>query len=165
MKLTRPKSSWEIRAEQAEASLSVLKAENGRLLAQKVNTALRLSKLLGVTADEDGASFEEVIGARTKELSVLREQVEWKPIETAPKDRPVLLLCGERQYVAKWREGWDTWGVSVRESDGRESSFHDVGRRVMFETHVVDPGPSHWMDLPASSTLQPNPSDQERGKS
>lgn len=75
---------------------------------------------------------------------------EWQDIVTAPKDGTrILVACQDRQYVVAWMtRPWNTWGVSVRDADGRESAFHDVGRLVPFDAVVVREGPTHWMPLP-----------------
>lgn len=73
---------------------------------------------------------------------------DWLPIATAPHDRDVLVKCGDRVYVARWREPFKTWGVSTLEANGSESSFADI-REIEVCGVIVRHGPSHWMDRPA----------------
>lgn len=63
----------------------------------------------------------------------------WQPIETAPKDRAILLTDGVRQVVG-------TFMTSVTDGDtawvyARENRWDGLSFAI--------PEPTHWMDLPA----------------
>jgi hypothetical protein len=58
---------------------------------------------------------------------------EWKPIETAPKDRYILATVGsdpENQFIVKWRNG--NW--QIKQLPGRD--------------HIVNLLATHWAPLP-----------------
>jgi len=56
----------------------------------------------------------------------------WQPIETAPKDRPILLFCGRLPLVSRWVVPWHGTG-----------EWEGLGQEGM----AITP-PSHWMPLP-----------------
>jgi hypothetical protein len=65
---------------------------------------------------------------------------EWQPIETAPRDRLLLLACADWPFIRArdkpipvkvggwWSEGWNVFGASWK--------------------------PTHWMPLPDTSALE-----------
>ena len=71
----------------------------------------------------------------------------WKTIDSAPKDRDILIYREGRFYVARWRNVYETWGVSVERVPGEETPFHDVGT-IGFLSAVAAHGPTHWTELP-----------------
>ena len=60
----------------------------------------------------------------------------WKPIETAPKDKRLLVWSGQEMYCAHWAQNWQTgdeaWIVAA---------WGDEGDQALVR-------PSHWMPLP-----------------
>ena len=70
----------------------------------------------------------------------------WQPISTAPKDIDILVYREGRQYVARWRPGYETWGVSVDRIPGEPGPFTEIGD-IGFEGHFAARGPTHWMHL------------------
>ena len=77
----------------------------------------------------------------------------WQPIETAPKDKPILVCvkinCRWTLRVASWqgdfyvgrwciRVGWD-------QDDTRKPSCRQCNERTL---HTLSPQPTHWMPLP-----------------
>lgn len=68
---------------------------------------------------------------------------EWQPIETAPKDRPVLvhpgLWAGRTCSIATWND--DKYAKKPRPFWGRDD---DMGRI----TYSRNAPPTHWMPLP-----------------
>lgn len=71
------------------------------------------------------------------EITRLRSLTDWQPIETAPKDKDILLFVGEtgEQFVA-------FWGVSLEDGDGQW-----IFARAKDLSFVVR-NPTHWMPLP-----------------
>lgn len=69
------------------------------------------------------------------------ENMEWQPIETAPKDADVLLYCPERGVVrGAWRD--DKYSTKPRPywTNDRESLWGKTWTRA--------DQPTHWMPLP-----------------
>lgn len=69
--------------------------------------------------------------------------MEWKPIETAPKDGTVILLYGSEGFtLAKWSHLWNySFWVAI---SGNEKCF------TYDECYVEISDPTHWMPLPDS---------------
>jgi hypothetical protein len=61
--------------------------------------------------------------------------MEWQPIETAPKDRPILIWDGENMISAEWglRANEWTWQLVEGEIQGDSALWT---------------APTHWMPLP-----------------
>ena len=60
---------------------------------------------------------------------------DWKPIETAPEDRPLLLWTGSNQYVGTWAQNPFTGDVSFI------VCTLESGDQVLIK-------PTHWQPLP-----------------
>lgn len=60
----------------------------------------------------------------------------WQPIDTAPKDKSILLHIDGSIIEGEWREDLKKWKVIVLEVHGCGCCSSD------------DPPPSHWMPLP-----------------
>lgn len=80
---------------------------------------------------------------------MLNDQNQWMPIETSPKDGSAILVWSRGEaYVAKWRPGYEEWGVCVQPLDESASrTFVRIGPYV-WEGRELAAGPSHWMPLP-----------------
>lgn len=69
----------------------------------------------------------------------------WHPIETAPKDRPIIIRCsGDRMAIARWEDFpmvGDGWFVRVPCMGG-------WGTGTDTFIHWEDDQPTHWMVLP-----------------
>ena len=73
---------------------------------------------------------------------------EWQPIETAPKDEPVLLLCGAWIAVGRFmlygfRDG-GFWTLPFIDDDGRVEEACDNS----WDHGIISLKPTHWMPLP-----------------
>lgn len=70
---------------------------------------------------------------------------EWRPIETAPRDRSVLLWCpaDQRQRVGEWSKSVDTGDEAWR--------FATFWLDETF--HVLLCNPTHWRPLPTPPDL------------
>ena len=72
----------------------------------------------------------------------LREDAEryrWQPIETAPKDEPILVMTGETMHVVRWiniHADFDYWAVD----DNKHVPFTLRGK-----------APSYWLPLPETT--------------
>ena len=68
--------------------------------------------------------------------------MEWKPIETAPKDgQEILIFCGypwEKVEKASWYSPWGNWQIGSIPIDPIRDEHHGIGSAV----------PTHWMPLP-----------------
>lgn len=62
----------------------------------------------------------------------------WQPIETAPKDRPILVARGEYMAVVEWED----YAVELCDGVGWRD-MGDMGWGGMIGVH-----PTHWMPLP-----------------
>ncbi len=77
----------------------------------------------------------------TEAAACIREMVEWRPIETAPRDR-TLILCfypdryGQNQLSLRY------WAVGDWPSSGRTEGWSDQYRQLR-KTE-----PTHWLPLP-----------------
>ena len=63
-------------------------------------------------------------------------RIEWQPIETAPKDEPILVMTGETMHVVRWiniHGDFDYWAVD----DNKHGPFTLRGK-----------APTHWLPLP-----------------
>ena len=73
------------------------------------------------------------------------EPLTWQPIETAPKDRPILLLVNGEVLPGLWHE---TPFREIRDSDGFYVGQHDA--QAFWCAYVMgECEPTHWMPLPA----------------
>lgn len=76
------------------------------------------------------------------ELRDLAERILWRPMETAPKDRFILLYCAEdnSRWLAKW-QGLRWHGV---DDDGLTREGHSLGDPEVVTGWAV----MAWMPLP-----------------
>lgn len=109
-----------------------------------------------VRLSDDLAALE----AQAKEIEALRAALEWQPIETAPKDRDVLLARvvvedGEvRSHVSQGR--WIDGEEDQSDQPGHDAGFVDCdygcffpGRSFGQEKYRFEAKqPTHWMPLP-----------------
>jgi hypothetical protein len=81
----------------------------------------------------DTAMGKDLGALARKVLDESKQEEDWQPIETAPKDgRHVLLYC---EYYGIGRCAWESWRNVWRSDDPN----HGIGF----------PQPTHWMPLPA----------------
>ena len=69
---------------------------------------------------------------------------EWKPIDTAPKDRMVLVNDTAERTVAPWAVAY--W------MDAGMWAGWAYAEEIMADTEPLGPMPTHWFDIPP---LQP----------
>lgn len=76
-------------------------------------------------------------------------EMEWRDISSAPRDVSILVWWRDEAYVARWYDGYNEWGVSVRPiNDNEVRTFRRIGP-VVWKNRVFEPGPTHWMPLPS----------------
>lgn len=71
--------------------------------------------------------------------------IEWQPIETAPKDRAILVWDGEHIDLVAWEiinidRTIGTWSVQARGTNAEWGEYGDPEPRVE--------SPTHWISLP-----------------
>lgn len=78
--------------------------------------------------------------------------MDWRPIETAPKDGASLLLFREGEMmVGRWYSGYNEWGVSPPVHENQVRTWASIGPKEFW------PGPTHWMPLPEPPHAPPDP--------
>jgi len=83
---------------------------------------------------------QDIIFAALAERRRLAALLEWKPIETAPKDRDILLLCPSRGVV---RGSWNN------DCHKKPRPYWTNDReRIFGVTETRADQPTHWMPLP-----------------
>jgi len=75
--------------------------------------------------------------AAAEECETLKQQMQWQPIETAPKDGRDVFIWNDGPYIARWTN-----------PDGMFGWWDDSGE-VGLQHH-----PTHWMPLPAPPAVQ-----------
>ncbi len=95
--------------------------------------------------------MEGELDAANAEIARLRAECEWRPIETAPKGRK--LIVGYRNCMGNWRTVMACYyPPDTLDSEDTKSEFADEGWYEESETHEkimrTDEEPSHWMPLP-----------------
>lgn len=93
---------------------------------------------LGMRGEEHEDTFSDIqalVGRLVAEIERLKEQVRWRPIESAPKDGTYILICWVscRPEVGRWAE-----------HEGREGWICDSDECVPANQHDC----THWMPLP-----------------
>jgi hypothetical protein len=73
---------------------------------------------------------------------------QWKPIDTAPENEPILVWCPEAH------RGLDSAEVVVlyRDEQTGELDFWTNGGANAGSDFQIEPSPTHWMPLPAPPT-------------
>lgn len=99
----------------------VAKIESGKITEETIAAFLEAGRLLGLHQARSNAATE-----LRAAIALMRGQ-SWQPIETAPKDRRILLFQG-----GVWKGGWDEC----------ERKWMGAGAGVF----IVQP--THWMELP-----------------
>jgi hypothetical protein len=76
----------------------------------------------------------------------------WQPIETAPKDGPVILLGGTTAMFGVWfDEHWVFWEGCASDVFYKETiASDDIAASLNYWCSGY--GPTHWMPLPAAPT-------------
>ena len=67
----------------------------------------------------------------------MSENNEWKPIETAPKDRRILLWSWAEMYVGHWAQHFETGAEAYIIAE-----WGDEGEQLLVKA-------THWKELPA----------------
>ena len=87
----------------------------------------------------------------TEAAACIREMVEWRPIETAPRDGSAILIAPHMD-VAWWDHGAECWATNVIPLNGDRTIADDWKARpvMMFEQYAHNFGiePTHWLPLP-----------------
>jgi hypothetical protein len=71
--------------------------------------------------------------------------MEWRTIESAPKDGTRVLILAEGKAIEGWQQSW-------KDYEGNERGSWEA---ISLESHGCgccaggDPNPTHWMPLPA----------------
>lgn len=79
--------------------------------------------------------------AKDIEIQKLRAASNWQPIETAPKQRVVLLWALTDEETGNWKMATGFWMPGYRDEPGE---WEWDGRRLK----PYDVQPTHWMPLP-----------------
>jgi hypothetical protein len=77
----------------------------------------------------------------------------WQPIETAPKDGTVIMLCrGERVTMGEWIEGTDTVEMDYHGTTGEPVGYPDEDDFAFWTSYDggfnEDAPPTHWSPIP-----------------
>lgn len=87
----------------------------------------------------------------TEAAACIREMVEWRPIETAPRDGTHILIAPHMD-VALWDHGAERWITNVIPLNSDRTIADDWRARpvMMFEQYASNWGiePTHWLPLP-----------------
>ena len=74
--------------------------------------------------------------------------MEWKPIETAPKMKTVLLFAvtdiGPSGEVRNWKMASGFWHSGYVDGHDNSTPWNWEGRQVK----TYEPSPTHWMPMP-----------------
>lgn len=104
--------------------------------------AYERSLYLEAGSDADGLTLSAVAALKEAIKQHDAEPVAWQPIDTAPKDRSILIFDGEEVMEAYWFSSW--YGDKKRPGWMPANLDEEYGRYV---------DATHWMPLPA--TTQP----------
>jgi len=102
-------------------------------------------KLVGLVEGRIGQDFDGECHLTEDEArqiaACIREMVEWRPIETAPRDG-TLILCFYPDRCGQDRLSLRYWAVGDWPSSGRTEGWSDQYRQIR-KTE-----PTHWLPLP-----------------
>lgn len=82
--------------------------------------------------------LKALLSKRDERIKELESQLEWQPIETAPKDGTVI-LCNERGRVYT-----AFWGVKTP----AEYYYNQTSKTPQWLSHNFPQEPTYWMPLP-----------------
>jgi hypothetical protein len=77
----------------------------------------------------------------TAQIGLLRLALEWRPIETAPRDGSLVLFTAGYHRLLCDPSGWICIGCWLRDMHGEGSGFHHAAG-------IYKIYPTHWMPLP-----------------
>ncbi|MGX1587294.1 hypothetical protein [Brevundimonas diminuta] len=87
----------------------------------------------------------------TEAAACIREMVEWRPIDTAPRDGTHILIAPHMD-VALWDHGAERWITNIIPLNSDRTIADDWRARpvMMFEQYASNWGiePTHWLPLP-----------------
>lgn len=128
------------------------KEQSDDIVERLKNASQMLHRPLSWPSDNEVVQevLEDAIVAFAR-LRLLTPAAEWKPIETAPRDRT--LLVGYRNRLGNWRTVVGSfYAAGTLESEHTDSGFADEGWYEESQTHdeilPTDEAPTHWMPLP-----------------
>lgn len=117
-------------------------------MTDPMELATRLERRVG--ADLEGECHLNEDEAR-QIAACIREMVEWRPIETAPRDGTHILIAPHMD-VALWDHGAERWITNVIPLNSDRTIADDWRARpvMMFEQYASNWGiePTHWLPLP-----------------
>lgn len=106
---------------------------------------------LEAKADKLGCDEWRAPALLKEAAACIRELVEWRPIETAPRDGSAILIAPHMD-VAWWDHGAECWATNVIPLNGDRTIADDWKARpvMMFEQYAHNFGiePTHWLPLP-----------------
>ena len=79
--------------------------------------------------------------------------MEWKPIETAPKDGTAIMLCkGKRVTCGEWITGTNLGSMDYHATTGEPVGYPDAEDYAMWASwdggFSEDDPPTHWAPMP-----------------
>jgi len=112
-------------------------------------------ELVGLVEGRIGQDFDgecHLTADEARQLAAcIREMVEWRPIETAPRDGTHILIAPHMD-VALWDHGAERWITNVIPLNSDLTIADDWRARpvMMFEQYASNWGiePTHWLPLP-----------------
>ena len=102
-------------------------------------------------------SIEKYSATIREALHQAHEQ-RWRPIDSAPKDKEILVFNGENAFPAMWREPEEYRDYG--EEGGWCEARYDHGGMLYEGVDVVEKQPTHWMPLPPAPTAQEGGGDE-----
>ncbi len=86
----------------------------------------------------------------------LRDALQWQPIDTAPKDKAVLISNGRYVLKAYWNEDPAIWSFSGPEDSSPCWTVFEA-EDYYYSWHLNNNPPTHWMPLPEPSLKEFDP--------
>lgn len=129
---------------QCEADHATLSAVIDQMAALSDPNAVHINMLRGTIAKP---SVEQIIHIYGEDvLRAALDQMAWKPIETAPHDRPILcryMWQGLHRYMVIHRHKEGPWWVQ----DGTSRVVHNDAAREGSIEQAANLRPTHWKDI------------------
>lgn len=94
------------------------------------------------------------VAAQAARIKELESAQQWRPIETAPKDKEVLLSVAGYSWslVGIWNEPSKKWCYAQLSVDLYDGKWNDTSFQSEYEAETLEDGlrnVTHWMPLPA----------------